>query len=105
MSNHVGMDGHLHKELQDSVALQMVAEQIKDLKEGQVRNSMETKDEFRRIRDKIDELKDDVNRRLIVHDQDITRLTEKAKFAGGIAGAVVSVIIGLAIGFGKAFFQ
>jgi len=93
MTVHTGMDGHLHKELQDSVALQMVADRIEKLQS-------ETKAEFLRINDKLDRLRDRQDQRFIDHEREITILQTKAEEAGkrsGMwAGAIISIAVSLA---------
>ena len=89
----------------DSVIFKMMVDDIRQIKEAQVRQGDENKEEFRRVHDKIDVLRDEVRRELKGHDKDIVRLTTQAQMAGKLSGAIwgasSSLVIGALIAVGR----
>lgn len=85
------------------VVLQMLLEEIKHTRTEQQSFAAETRDEFRRIHDKIDALRDEVRDDFQEHDRDIVRLTTEAavaaKRSGFISGALASLAVYAAVAF------
>lgn len=105
MTVHTGKDGHIHPELQDSVALQMIIDSLKEIKDEQVRSLQDNKQEHKEITAKVEKLRDDMNSRLIRHESDLVRLTTQAGMAGRVAGffagAAASIIIAIVSALAK----
>lgn len=74
----------------DDMALQMIREDIRSLKDDQ-------REDFNRLNGKIDDFKDDMNVALGAHDKDITKLTTQASMAGRVAGTISGAAVSIVI--------
>lgn len=80
---------------QNSVALQMVIDEVRQIRTAQQEQAVETREELRRIRDKLDAFRDEVHDALGGHDRDIVRLTTQASMAGRVSGFFAGTIAGI----------
>lgn len=99
------MDGKGNVLPTQQVVLQMLVDDIKQLKQGQRDAHSEFHEEFNRLNDKMDGLRSEMNDNLRVHDRDIVRLEENAKMAGKVAGGVAGAIASLLIALIAAAFR
>lgn len=89
----------------DSVVFKMIVDEMREIKANQLRNSDETKQELRRLHDKVDQLRTELRRDLGEHDKDIVRLDTQARLAGKISGALWGSVSGIAVAILAAMVQ
>ena len=85
----------------EGVVLQMIVDDIRTIKDAQTACALENREEFRRLKDKMDNLRDEMYVNLTGHDRDIVRLTTQASiagrvsgfFAGSAAGVITAVLV------------
>ena len=79
--------------------LSMLTSDIKDIKDSIKEHQIDTREEFRRVRDKMDTLTsqfaDDTKKHAVNLKEIETRQQESAKFAGRIAGAIAGFVTAL----------
>lgn len=86
--------------LPEGVVWTLVMEELRELKHDNKEYRKDTRNDIRRLEDKIDRLDSNVQTELKDHKVDITKLQteveQKARFAGAIAGFVASIVTALA---------
>jgi hypothetical protein len=84
-----------HVDHLEGPVLQMILDDLKQVKNAVDLGASETREEFRRLRDKLDRLERDMSRDLTGHAVDISQLQTKAKGIAAIAGSVAGFITSL----------
>lgn len=79
------------------VVLQMLLDEIKQARLTLTAHQQETREEFRRIHDKIDGLRNEVRSDFQDHDRDIVKLTTQARLAGRMSGFIAGAAATAAI--------
>jgi len=89
------MDDNSRHSIQDYAVLQMVREDMLQLRESIASHQRYTQEEFRRLHDRLEELQREVRNELTSHDRDITKLSAQASLAGRAAGFIAGALSGL----------
>lgn len=89
------MEAHSNRSLQDITVLQMVREDMAQLRESISAHQRYAQEEFRRLHDKLEEVQREVRNELQSHDRDIVKLAAAASMAGRVAGFVAGALSGL----------